>query len=81
MLEMSEQELLDLSRNALTGSIPPGVWRLKKLQELYVWRNSLTGEIVVDEFAARGLTAIDVSENYKLNGSIPEVFGLLENLT
>nr|CAB3474211.1 unnamed protein product [Digitaria exilis] len=79
--EMLELELLDLSINMFTGSIPPKVWSLKNLQRLAVYRNNLTGDIVVDGFAAMGLTVIDVSENYKLSGAIPEFFGHLENLT
>ncbi|RCV27293.1 hypothetical protein SETIT_5G313500v2 [Setaria italica] len=79
--DMPELEVLDLSINTLTGSIPPWVWSLKKLQSFAVYRNNLTGDLVVNDFAAMGLTLIDVSENYKLTGVIPEVFGHLENLT
>jgi hypothetical protein len=61
---MSELEVLDLSLNALTGSIPPRIWSLKKLQELFVDRTNITGEIVVHEFAAKSFTYISISENY-----------------
>lgn len=33
-------------------SIPPGVWSLKELQRLVLFGNNLTGNIVVDGFAA-----------------------------
>ncbi|WVZ68879.1 hypothetical protein U9M48_017760 [Paspalum notatum var. saurae] len=82
VLEMSELEMLVLSSNALTGSIPPSVWSLKKLQTLYLYGNNFTGEVVVDDIAAnnKSLMYIDISDNYKLTGSIPEAFGLLDKL-
>ncbi|XP_066307148.1 receptor-like protein kinase HSL1 [Miscanthus floridulus] len=80
LADMQELEVLDLSENSLIGSIPPGVWSLKKLQKMTVFRNKLTGDMVVDDgFAAKSLTIIDVSEN-NLSGVIPEVFGHLQNL-
>jgi len=84
VLEMVELELLDLFNNALTGSIPPRLWSLRKLQILNLSYNNFTGDVVVDDgngMAARSLTEMDISSNYKLTGSIPEAFGLLENLT
>ncbi|CAO1945007.1 unnamed protein product [Urochloa humidicola] len=81
VVDMPELEILDLSSNMLTGSVPAGVWSLKKLQSLAVYRNNLTGDLVVDGFAAMSLELIDFSENYKLTGVIPEIFGQLENLT
>ncbi|CAO2182934.1 unnamed protein product [Urochloa humidicola] len=63
----------------LAGDFPNFVWSLKKLQRLLLFKNNLTGEMVVDGFDARSLTVIDVSENM-INGVIPEVFGSLENL-
>ncbi|KAF8701327.1 hypothetical protein HU200_033656 [Digitaria exilis] len=53
---------------------------LKKLQHFVVYMNNLTGDLVVDGFAAMSLNGIDIGEN-KLTGIIPEVFGRLENLT
>ncbi|CAL4947499.1 unnamed protein product [Urochloa decumbens] len=61
------------------GDFPNFVWRFNKLQELNLYKNNLTGEMVVDGFDAMSLTVIDVSENM-INGLIPEVFGSLENL-
>ncbi|WVZ54936.1 hypothetical protein U9M48_005669 [Paspalum notatum var. saurae] len=81
---MSELQVLFLYNNALTGSIPPRLWSLSKLQLLVLLLNNFTGDVVVDDskgMAARSLTDIDISFNYKLTGSIPEAFGLLENLT
>jgi Leucine-rich repeat (LRR) protein len=77
---MTELEVLNLADNSLTGRLPPEVWRLKKLQFLLVYTNNLTGHLVVDGFAARGLNIISLSNN-KLVGAIPKVFGRLENLT
>nr|TKW22538.1 LOW QUALITY PROTEIN: hypothetical protein SEVIR_4G235200v2 [Setaria viridis] len=71
--DMPELEVLDLSINMLTGGIPPWVWSLKNLQYFGVYRNNLTSDLVVNDFA--------VMENYKLTRVIPEVFEHLENLT
>lgn len=56
LAKMSELEELGLYDNSLTGSIHPGVWDLKKLQQLDVSMNSLTGDMVVGSFVAMNLT-------------------------
>ncbi|KAF0919984.1 hypothetical protein E2562_032441 [Oryza meyeriana var. granulata] len=79
--DMSNLESLDLSINALTGSIPPAIWSLKKLQTLLIYKNNLTGDVIVDgAFGAVNLVTIDLSSNYKLTGPIPEDFGHLQKL-
>jgi len=82
VLEMPELKMLALSNNALTGSIPPKLWSLNKLLILDLFLNNFTGDVVVDGngMAAKSLIVIEISWNYKLTGSIPEAFGLLENL-
>ncbi|KAM0908803.1 hypothetical protein ACQ4PT_015221 [Festuca glaucescens] len=78
--EMPDLELLDLSVNAFTGSIPPGIWNLTKLQTLTLYANKLTGDVVVDgAFGAVNLATIDLTTN-RLTGPIPEAFGHLPNL-
>jgi Leucine-rich repeat (LRR) protein len=42
--------------------------------------NNLSGNMVIDGFAAISLTTINLSQN-KLTGTIPEVFGRFKNLT
>ncbi|KAL5227948.1 hypothetical protein ABZP36_016213 [Zizania latifolia] len=79
--DMLDLEVLDMSLNALTGRIPPGIWSLKKLQTLTIWANNLTGDIVVDgAFGALNLVTIDLTSNHKLTGPIPEGFGQLTKL-
>ncbi|RLN03537.1 hypothetical protein C2845_PM13G03400 [Panicum miliaceum] len=77
---MPELKHLYLDYNGLTRTIPPRIWSLRKLQKLIVSNNKLTGDVVVDGFAAMSLTIIDVASNV-LSGVIREVFGHLENLT
>uniref|UniRef100_J3L3Y2 non-specific serine/threonine protein kinase n=1 Tax=Oryza brachyantha TaxID=4533 RepID=J3L3Y2_ORYBR len=78
---MPDLENLDLAINNLTGSIPAGIWSLKKLQNLFLFANNLTGHVVVDgALGAVNLVAIDLSANHKLSGPIPEGFGLLQKL-
>nr|XP_010910701.1 receptor-like protein kinase HSL1 isoform X2 [Elaeis guineensis] len=78
---LTEMTFLVLSENSLSESIPAGIWSLKKLRYLYLYANNLTGPINIDEpIGALGLEGIDVSMN-QLNGSIPEEFGKLQNLS
>ncbi|KAJ7969533.1 Receptor-like protein kinase [Quillaja saponaria] len=77
--EMVGLEYLDLSLNGLNGKIPIGLFTLKNLRILYLYKNRLSGEIpgVIE---ALNLTEIDLSDN-NLTGKIPEEFGKLEKLT
>jgi kinase len=78
--EMPDLEHLDLSTNAFTGSIPPGIWSLQKLQYLYLWENNLADDVVISGvLGTTGLIEIDLSVN-QLTGTIPESFGSLMNL-
>jgi Leucine-rich repeat (LRR) protein len=77
---MSEMVWLDLSNNSFTGSIPPAIWNLPKLQVLYLYSNNLAGNVVIDgAIGATGLIEIDISYN-ELTGAIPEKFGSLTKL-
>ncbi|EMS60554.1 Leucine-rich repeat receptor-like protein kinase PXL2 [Triticum urartu] len=80
--QMPELELLDLSVNAMNGSIPPAIWNLTKLQTVALYANNFTGEVVIDDgaFGAVNLVMIDLSANHRLTGPIPESFGLLSKL-
>ncbi|RDX97085.1 Receptor-like protein kinase HSL1, partial [Mucuna pruriens] len=77
--DMVALEILDISKNRLSGQIPSGLFMLKNLSKLYLYRNSLHGEIpgVVEAF---NLTELDLSENI-LSGNIPDGLGKLNNLT
>lgn len=78
--EMPELEWLDLSWNGFTGTIPPGVWSLRKLKFLYLYRNNLAGDIGINgTIGATGLVEVDLSMN-QLTGTISESFGTLMNL-
>ncbi|KAE8821158.1 Receptor protein kinase CLAVATA1 [Hordeum vulgare] len=78
--DMSEMVWLDLSANAFTGSIPPLIWNLTKLQVMYIFRNNLTGDVVINgAIGAAGLIEIDLSFNM-LTGVIPERIGTLLKL-
>ncbi|KAJ0085652.1 hypothetical protein Patl1_07505 [Pistacia atlantica] len=75
---MTALEVLDLSMNGFTGKIPIGVFMLKNLSKLILYRNMLSAEIpqVVQSL---NLPVIDLSQN-NLTGTIPNDFGKLENL-
>ncbi|KAM0938204.1 putative protein kinase RLK-Pelle-LRR-XI-1 family [Dioscorea sansibarensis] len=77
--KLGELVRLDLTENSISGTIPHGIWMLKNIQYLYLYKNRLSGGID-PEIGALKLVEIDVSIN-QLNGSIPEGFGQLKNLT
>ncbi|XP_066367524.1 receptor-like protein kinase HSL1 [Miscanthus floridulus] len=78
--EMPEMEWLDLSMNGFTGNIPPGIWNLRELTNLYLYNNNLSGDLGINgPIGATGLVEIDLSEN-QLSGTISESFGGLMNL-
>ncbi|KAA8525232.1 hypothetical protein F0562_007087 [Nyssa sinensis] len=75
---ISSLEHLDLSGNNLQGPIPPGLFLLKNLNGVYLYKNRLSGEIP-SSIQSFNLTAIDLGMN-KLTGSIPEDIGKLQQL-
>ncbi|KAE8782660.1 Receptor-like protein kinase HSL1 [Hordeum vulgare] len=75
---LTELSLLAVSNNMLQGTIPTWIWQHKKLQRLYMFTNSFTGEISPNVTAVN-LVELDVSSN-NLAGTIPDDFGRLINL-
>ncbi|KAI8005792.1 putative LRR receptor-like serine/threonine-protein kinase IRK [Camellia lanceoleosa] len=75
-IEYSHQKLqvLDLSRNALSGNIPSAVGDFSSLQVLNLSRNSLDGGIPASIGGLKALDTLDLSEN-SLSGSIPLEIG------
>ena len=75
--------VLALSRNGLTGSIPPETADLKLLELIALEGNSLTGPIPAgignNRLSGPSLSVIDVSNN-QLTGPIPSEFGDLQRL-
>ncbi|KAJ0101220.1 hypothetical protein Patl1_03787 [Pistacia atlantica] len=59
--------------------IPRRIGKLSKLQELYLWQNSLVGAIPDDIGSCKELKSLDISENL-LTGSIRRSFGKLVKL-
>ncbi|KAF9662351.1 hypothetical protein SADUNF_Sadunf18G0043800 [Salix dunnii] len=68
---------LDLAGNDLEGKIPDGLFLLKNLTNLYLFKN-LSGEIP-QTVETLSLVEIDLAMN-QLNGSIPEDFSKLKKL-
>ncbi|GJM85527.1 hypothetical protein PR202_ga01985 [Eleusine coracana subsp. coracana] len=69
---------LDLSSNALVGTIPP-LGHLKQLKNLFLNNNNLSGTIPDALANCSDLSLLDFSTNF-LVGSIPPKLGLLSNL-
>ena len=70
---------LRLTRNRLTGPIPPELGTLGAIELLVVDENRLTGPIPSDLGSLANLTALDLGSN-ALTGSIPSELGNLVNL-
>lgn len=76
---MTALESLDLSDNGLNGNIPGGLFQLKNLTILYLYKNRLSGYIP-PSVEALNLEIVDLSNN-SLTGKIPDEFGNLTKLT
>uniref|UniRef100_A0ACD5VN88 Uncharacterized protein n=1 Tax=Avena sativa TaxID=4498 RepID=A0ACD5VN88_AVESA len=73
------KNLIDLAlySNSLTGLIPQSVGNLTKLTRLLAFYNNLEGPIPASLRNLQSLFLLDLSTNYRLNGSIPvEIFQL-----
>ena len=71
---------LDLSRNALSGEIPPELGKLARLRSLRLGGNGLTGEIPPELGDLGSLTDLALYNN-ELSGEIPSELGKLAALT
>ena len=77
--QLTELEILNLSRNRLTGEIPKELGRLQQLQGLILRENYLGGAIPADVAALPNLRRIWLNRNL-LNGHIPPAIGHAMNL-
>ncbi|XP_076914506.1 uncharacterized protein LOC143573539 [Bidens hawaiensis] len=78
MAGMTSLESLDLSLNNLEGEILPELFQLQNLEDMFLYKNKLSGRIPVVT-PLLNLTRFDISMN-NLNGSIPNGFGKLLKL-
>ncbi|KAK3130640.1 hypothetical protein QOZ80_6BG0496020 [Eleusine coracana subsp. coracana] len=76
---LTKLRTMDLSWNNLTGTIPEWVLQHRKLEQVYLYYNILSGELP-HNVTAMNLIELDVSSN-QLTGRIPESFGNLKNLS
>ena len=70
---------LDLSQNKLSGSIPPELNNLTRLERLYLSENRLSGAIPAELGNLVNLIELELWDN-KLSGTIPPELGRLANL-
>ncbi|RWR97624.1 MDIS1-interacting receptor like kinase 2-like protein [Cinnamomum micranthum f. kanehirae] len=68
-----------MSRNAITGSIPPGFAQLTELAVLSLSSNNLTGEIPKEFWKQASLMNLSLNDNC-LSGQLPPESGQLSNL-
>ncbi|KAF5187167.1 Receptor kinase-like protein xa21 [Thalictrum thalictroides] len=72
-------DLLNLSSNSLTGSLPIDIGKLNVVREIDVSKNHLSGEIPVSIGECSSLTFLDLSKN-SFRGPIPNSLGDLKSL-
>ncbi|KAJ8541534.1 hypothetical protein K7X08_002350 [Anisodus acutangulus] len=75
----SSLRILDLSFNALTGSIPPEIGRLSKLKQLSLSSNLFQGQIPKEIGSCSELQQLELFDN-QLSGKIPDEIGKLMSL-
>ena len=71
---------LDLSGNALNGTIPPELLRAPELRVLSLAGNGITGDLPEQVGQLRSLRALNLAGN-ALSGAVPQNLTLLPNLT
>ncbi len=71
---------LELSENGLSGTIPPELGRLSKLEWLDLYSNQLSGAIPSELGNLNNLEFLFLGDN-RLSGTIPSELGNLNNLT
>ncbi len=76
---LTELRELDLGSNRFSGSIPPELWDLDRLQSLRLGWNQLSGEIPPELGRLTALRELDLGGN-RLSGSIPPELGGLGRL-
>ena len=69
-----ELETLLLYRNRLTGGVPPGMGRMKKLVTLQMWENDLEGELPPEVCSWQCLRVLYLGRN-RLSGPLPRHMG------
>ncbi|KAG5582273.1 hypothetical protein H5410_052900 [Solanum commersonii] len=73
-------ETLDLRNNHLSGSIPQSIFKLNTLSQLFLFSNSFSGTIDIEEVKGLPrLTTLDLSNN-KIEGEIPSWVWTVGNL-
>ncbi|XP_054782767.1 receptor-like protein EIX2 [Prosopis cineraria] len=72
--------MIDLSRNNLSGVLPPELFALTSLQSLNLSQNHLVGKMPEEIRDMKLLESLDVSKN-KLSGPIPESLSILSFLS
>ncbi|VAH53142.1 unnamed protein product [Triticum turgidum subsp. durum] len=69
--KLGDLALLALYNNSLSGLIPPSLGNLSQLNTLYAYYGNLEGPIPASLGELKKLFVLDLSTNYRLNGSIP----------
>ncbi|CAL4992314.1 unnamed protein product [Urochloa decumbens] len=71
--------IFSMEENMITGSLPPELSNLEKLESVTIHTNNLTGSIPAEFSSIVNLYLLNLSQN-KLSGNIPPEFGQLKKL-
>ncbi|CAL4951605.1 unnamed protein product [Urochloa decumbens] len=71
--------IFSMEENMITGSLPPELSNLAKLESVTIHANNLTGSIPAELSSNANLYLLNLSQN-KLSGNIPPEFGQLKKL-
>lgn len=77
---LKDLEVLDVSKNILTGEIPSAIWSMSMLRELSLWKNDLSGTISPLVSGISSLEKLYLDSN-NLDGTLPSELFSLQNLT
>ena len=80
MTSLPDLRYLDVSRNAISGPLPPSLGEMTTLQEVYLYQNLFTGHIPPSLCELSHLSAIRLDSN-RLTGAVHTCMHEMEALT
>ncbi|TYH37648.1 hypothetical protein ES332_D12G054800v1 [Gossypium tomentosum] len=79
-INFTSLSVLDLSENSFNSLIPPWLFNLTGLTELYLTWDFFSGSIPAEFANLKNLQVLDLSDNLNLEGQIPGLLGNLSKL-
>ncbi|CAN1287947.1 Receptor-like protein EIX2 [Linum perenne] len=80
VINFTSLSVLDLSDNSFNSPIPPWLFKLTSLRELYLRWDFLSGPVPSELSLLKSLEVLDLSNNLEFGGQVSGVFGSLTKL-